>query len=494
MPSIASASVAAASATTPTSASHLAGLDSSTAVPSTPTETMLSSVLEAKETANGLTPANKGHFNASLDLALHLLEQQKGQNQFYNNVNGRSDSATPVNWARSDIPESHTTAADASTLETVPTGVAIADKLCMADDLILDSSYQGYPDSPRTCVSRASTDAAIDVASRTNVVEPRLAAEKHVSVECKVRARIPYPGGHFYLHLYHTDEDDKEHLAIVFGDDIRSATLEKSAGLEETDMDRKIRGASTGALRRMVDQDIARRRIEPQLNIKPADIVESNELGFDADPSDRFVAGRVPVIDAPLVRIHSECFTGETVSSVRCDCGYQLAEAMRVIQQEGRGVIVYLRQEGRGIGLLEKLKAYNLQDMGHDTVDANLLLNHPADARTYGSARSILADLGISRLRLLTNNTDKIRQLCGRGSHLDVVCHVPMYPRWWATSQDDDDDDSIAQLAFVRHLAPKKEVMEEADKYLKTKAQRMGHMLTMSPSNPSIPSILNCGM
>ncbi|KAJ2706196.1 GTP cyclohydrolase II [Coemansia sp. IMI 203386] len=493
MPSIASASVAAASATTPTSASHLAGLDSSTAVPSTPTETMLPSVLEAKETANGLAAANKGHFNASLDLALHLLEQQKGQNQFYNNVNGRSDSATPVNWARSDIPEPHTTAADASILKTVPTGVNIADKLCMADDLILDSSYQGYPDSPRTCVSRASTEAAIDVASRTNVVEPRLAAEKHVSVECKVRARIPYPGGHFYLHLYHTDEDDKEHLAIVFGDDIRSATLEKSAGLEETDMDRKIRGASTGALRRMVDQDIARRRIEPQLNIKPTDIVESNELGFDADPSDRFVAGRVPVIDAPLVRIHSECFTGETVSSVRCDCGYQLAEAMRVIQQEGRGVIVYLRQEGRGIGLLEKLKAYNLQDMGHDTVDANLLLNHPADARTYGSARSILADLGISRLRLLTNNTDKIRQLCGRGSHLDVVCHVPMYPRWWATSQDDDDD-SIAQLAFVRHLAPKKEVMEEADKYLKTKAQRMGHMLTMSPSNPSIPSILNCGM
>ncbi|KAJ1932489.1 GTP cyclohydrolase II, partial [Kickxella alabastrina] len=153
------------------------------------------------------------------------------------------------------------------------------------------------------------------------------------------------------------------------------------------------------------------------------------------DSADRFYSRRISLIDAPLVRIHSECFTGETVSSVRCDCGYQLAEAMRLIQKEGRGVIVYLRQEGRGIGLLEKLKAYNLQDMGHDTVDANLLLNHPADARTYGAARAILVDLGVSKMRLLTNNVDKIRQICGAGagssSRLEVVCHVPMFPRWW---------------------------------------------------------------
>ncbi|KAJ2878963.1 GTP cyclohydrolase II, partial [Coemansia asiatica] len=489
-------SACAASAASAASASHLAGLDSSTAVPSTPTEstTMLPSVLETKETsADGLTSANKGHFNASLDMALHLLEQQKGQQQFYNNGNdngnnGRSDSATPINWARSDIPsppkptEMLLAAAAATVAES---DIGLADKLAMADDLILDASYEGYYDSPRTCVSRAPTNAAVDLVSRTNVIERKsFEKDKHVNVECKVRARIPYPGGHFYLHLYHTDEDDKEHLAIVFGDDIRSATLERSAGADETDMDRKIRGASTGALRRMVEQDISHRRMKPEGSAKATHVIESSGLGFDVDPSDRFMAGRVSVIDAPLVRIHSECFTGETVSSVRCDCGYQLAEAMRVIQQEGRGVIVYLRQEGRGIGLLEKLKAYNLQDMGHDTVDANLLLNHPADARTYGSARSILADLGISRLRLLTNNTDKIRQLCGRGSHLDVVCHVPMYPRWWGTSEDND---GAAQLAFVRHLAPKKGVMEEADKYLKTKAQRMGHMLTMSPSNPSIP-------
>ncbi|KAJ2015091.1 GTP cyclohydrolase II, partial [Coemansia sp. S610] len=177
------------------------------------------------------------------------------------------------------------------------------------------------------------------------------------------------------------------------------------------------------------------------------------------------------------------CFTGETVSSVRCDCGYQLAEAMRLIQREGRGVIVYLRQEGRGIGLLEKLKAYNLQDMGHDTVDANLLLNHPADARTYGSARAILADLGVDKLRLLTNNTDKIRQLQGHGSSLDIVCHVPMYPRWWGNDTPALLDDSpAAELSYSRHLVLQKNVMAEADLYLKTKAQRMGHMLSLDPT------------
>ncbi|KAJ2607829.1 GTP cyclohydrolase II [Coemansia sp. RSA 1694] len=209
-------------------------------------------------------------------------------------------------------------------------------------------------------------------------------------------------------------------------------------------------------------------------------------MGFEPDPVDSFVAPRVSLVDAPLVRIHSECFTGETVSSVRCDCGYQLAEAMRLIQREGRGVIVYLRQEGRGIGLLEKLKAYNLQDMGHDTVDANLLLNHPADARTYGSARAILADLGVYKLRLLTNNTDKIHQLQGHGSDLDIVCHVPMYPRWWSDDADAvehaADSSVLSELSYSRHLALQKDVMAEADRYLKTKAQRMGHMLSMSPA------------
>lgn len=109
----------------------------------------------------------------------------------------------------------------------------------------------------------------------------------------------------------------------------------------------------------------------------------------------------------PLVRIHSECYTGETAWSERCDCGEQLDEAARLMSLHGGGVIVYLRQEGRGIGLSEKLKTYNLQDLGSDTVEANLLLRHPADARSYGFATAILLDLGCGGdrgIRLLTNN------------------------------------------------------------------------------------------
>ncbi|KAJ1946848.1 GTP cyclohydrolase II [Linderina macrospora] len=331
------------------------------------------------------------------------------------------------------------------------------------DDLILDSALLAKQSlSSRSSLSVAST-MAYTAAQDTSVVAHKH-SEEDVHVECKVRARIPYPGGHFYLHLFHNSEDNKEHLAIVFGDDIRSASLE-SVQDGESELDRKIRGASTGAERRTIGESIAHRasikRSEPH-----------HHPMFEPDAEATFESSRVPIVDAPLVRIHSECFTGETVSSVRCDCGYQLAEAMRLIQQEGRGVIVYLRQEGRGIGLMEKLKAYNLQDMGHDTVDANLLLNHPADARTYGSARAILADLGIGRLRLLTNNTDKIRQLRGHKTDLDIVCHVPMYPKWW-------DEDVEDESSYSRHLALKKDVMREADRYLKTKAERMGHMLSL---------------
>jgi GTP cyclohydrolase II len=136
----------------------------------------------------------------------------------------------------------------------------------------------------------------------------------------------------------------------------------------------------------------------------------------------------------PLVRIHSECYTGETVWSARCDCGEQLDEAARLMSlpsNKAGGIIIYLRQEGRGIGLGEKLKAYNLQDLGSDTVEANILLRHPADARSYGLATAMLLDLGHNEVRLLTNNPDKIRAV--EGPHREVVVRerVAMVPLSW---------------------------------------------------------------
>jgi GTP cyclohydrolase II len=158
------------------------------------------------------------------------------------------------------------------------------------------------------------------------------------------------------------------------------------------------------------------------------------------------------------VRIHSECYTGETAWSARCDCGEQLDEAARLMSfpvenlasdappevqslssHSTGGVIVYLRQEGRGIGLGEKLKAYNLQDLGSDTVEANLLLRHPADARSYGLATAILEDLGCGvdaipeGIRLLTNNPDKVRAIEGPNREVLVKERVPMIPLAWRT-------------------------------------------------------------
>jgi len=128
--------------------------------------------------------------------------------------------------------------------------------------------------------------------------------------------------------------------------------------------------------------------------------------------------------DAPLVRVHSECLTGEAFGSLKCECGPQLEAALDAIEQDG-GVVVYMRgHEGRGIGLINKLRAYSLQERGLDTVDANLALGLPADARDYAAAAGILADLGIDRVRLLTNNADKVTQL--REFGLDIVEQVPL--------------------------------------------------------------------
>jgi 3,4-dihydroxy 2-butanone 4-phosphate synthase/GTP cyclohydrolase II len=190
-------------------------------------------------------------------------------------------------------------------------------------------------------------------------------------------ARIPTPDGEFQLVVYQTNQDDKEHLALVLGD-----------------------------------------------------VFEQSQV---------------------LTRIHSECFTGDVLGSLRCDCGEQLQRAMQLIAREGRGIVIYLRQEGRGIGLIEKLRAYNLQDKGYDTVDANVLLGHQPDERDYSVAALILKDMNVQSVRLLTNNPEKIESLTKLG--ISVGDRVPLHPQ----------------------------VTTENANYLKTKVQRMNHLLNLEP-------------
>ena len=130
----------------------------------------------------------------------------------------------------------------------------------------------------------------------------------------------------------------------------------------------------------------------------------------------------------PLVRLHSSCFTGDLLRSLRCDCGDQLRMALDMIGREGVGVLVYLPQEGRGIGLVEKIKAYGLQDRGLDTVEANLALGHKVDPRDYGVGIQILKDLGLCQVRLLTNNPKKTDAFIYGGFDLEVVDQVPIMP------------------------------------------------------------------
>ena len=161
------------------------------------------------------------------------------------------------------------------------------------------------------------------------------------------------------------------------------------------------------------------------------------------------VKGKVDDGNPVMVRVHSECLTGDVFGSMRCDCGDQLEYAMKQIQKEGRGVVLYMRQEGRGIGFTNKMKAYSLQDNGLDTVEANKALGFPPDLRDYGTGAEILADLGIHKLRLLTNNPQKVRGIEGFG--LQIVERIP-----------------IQVIHHTRNL-----------KYLRTKKEKLGHMLTL---------------
>ena len=357
--------------------------------------------------------------------------------------------------------------------------------------------------------------------AKTSTAEDAPAAEAGLVMTCHARTRVPTPHGDVLLHVYKNNRDAKEHLAFVFD---RAQLQQTENGAASSFNPEWIRSASLNAVwhgKETADERIVRGAYVGRLS--PEHAVASTS----AQPmSDSAIAS-----DPPLVRIHSECFTGETIGSQRCDCGEQLDEAFRLISTcpEGRGVIVYLRQEGRGIGLLEKVRAYNLQDLGHDTVSANLLLGHGADMRTYDLAAGILKDLGIDQVRLLTNNPDKMQQAEKEG--VRVAERVSMVPRSWrkaterqdrrnrrqanrklqaeaaasmetSSGREDDGLDSIGsnettdsederthleRSAGVGMIGASQTDSKELDRYLRTKIERMGHMLDMPSPAASEP-------
>ncbi|MDR1383686.1 MAG: 3,4-dihydroxy-2-butanone-4-phosphate synthase [Planctomycetaceae bacterium] len=155
-------------------------------------------------------------------------------------------------------------------------------------------------------------------------------------------------------------------------------------------------------------------------------VIRIYRVKYEPEEPIAIVLGDITKTDAPLVRLHSSCFTGDLIGSLRCDCGDQLHLAMKKMQEENAGVLVYLPQEGRGIGLAEKIKAYKLQDQGLDTVDANIALGYKADLRDYGVGIQILKDLGIAKVRLLTNNPKKTDAFIYGGFDLEVVDQIPI--------------------------------------------------------------------
>jgi len=203
---------------------------------------------------------------------------------------------------------------------------------------------------------------------------------------------------------------------------------------------------------RLQTECLVRRVIETRIPTRHGG--EFKAIGYENDVDDQqhlaLVKGDINPDDETLVRVHSECLTGDVFGSMRCDCGEQLHAAMKMIEEEGKGIIVYMHQEGRGIGLFNKLKAYELQDQGLDTVQANEELGFKADLRDYGVGAQILRDLGVRKMRQMTNNPKKIKGIEGYG--LEVTERVPI------------------------------EIKPNADNinYLKTKKKKMGHILDIT--------------
>jgi 3,4-dihydroxy 2-butanone 4-phosphate synthase/GTP cyclohydrolase II len=202
---------------------------------------------------------------------------------------------------------------------------------------------------------------------------------------------------------------------------------------------------------RLNKESLVRRIVTATLPTKYGGVFTAVAYENDVDPYHHIalVKGEIEPEDTVLVRVHSQCLTGDVFGSRRCDCEEQLHTAMAMVEKEGKGVIVYMRQEGRGIGLVNKLRAYCLQDAGKDTVEANEALGFKADMRDYGIGAQILADLGLHRIRLLTNNPRKIIGLEGYG--IKVVERVPIETK----------------------------PLQENIEYLKAKVKKMGHLLSI---------------